>query len=229
MRDEDDGAPLGDHGAQGGEQNVGLLWGEHRGRLIEDEHLRTAVENLQDLDALLLTDRQLPHLRTGVHRKSVSVGEFLHALLDGLCVQNEGGVVVTQHDVLGHGERGDEPEVLVHHSDAGVECRTGRGELRVHPAQVDVSFVGPVQTGEDVGQRGLPGAVLAEECVHFTGACLEFDPVVRHDAREALHDSRHPDGDVRPCLSHVPRVLSPFDRNGKGGQARKPAPLSRIG
>ena len=103
--DENDGATLADHGAQGGEQNVGLLRGENRGRLVEDEHLRAAVENLQDLDALLLADGELPHLRARVHRQAVSVGEFLHARLDRLGVQHEGGGVVAEDDVLGDGER----------------------------------------------------------------------------------------------------------------------------
>ena len=43
--------------AQHAEQLLRLLRRQHRGRLVEDQHLRVAVERLQDLDALLLADR----------------------------------------------------------------------------------------------------------------------------------------------------------------------------
>ena len=44
--------------AQRREQRLDLLRDEHRGRLVEDEHPAVAVERLQDLDALLLADRE---------------------------------------------------------------------------------------------------------------------------------------------------------------------------
>ena len=47
------------------EQRLGLLRGEHSGRLVEDQHARLAVERLQDLDPLLLADRQLPDRARG--------------------------------------------------------------------------------------------------------------------------------------------------------------------
>ena len=40
-------------------QLVGLLRGEHRGRLVEDEHLGVAGQRLDDLDALLHADGQV--------------------------------------------------------------------------------------------------------------------------------------------------------------------------
>ena len=42
-------------------QVVGLLRGEHRGRLVEDQHLGVADQRLDDLDALLDADRQVLH------------------------------------------------------------------------------------------------------------------------------------------------------------------------
>ena len=39
---------------------------QHRGRLVEDEDVRAPVERLEDLDALLLADRDVLDPRVGV-------------------------------------------------------------------------------------------------------------------------------------------------------------------
>ena len=49
----------------------------------------------------------------------------------------------------------------------------------------DLAGVGPVQPGEDVHQRALAGAVLAEQGVDLARAQVEVDVVVGDDAREA--------------------------------------------
>ena len=49
-----------------GEQRLGLLRRQHRGRLVEDQHARAAVQRLQDLHALALADRQLGDARVGI-------------------------------------------------------------------------------------------------------------------------------------------------------------------
>ena len=67
---------LAGHPPQRGEQPLGLLRGEHRGRLVEDQHARVAVERLEDLHALLLADRELPGARAGVDVEAVALGEL---------------------------------------------------------------------------------------------------------------------------------------------------------
>ncbi len=58
---------------------------------------------------------------------------------------------------------------------------------RVTPASA------PVEAREDVHERGLPGAVLAEEGVHLAHAQVEVDLVVGDHAGEALDDPSHLD------------------------------------
>ena len=58
--------PSRDQRAQRREQRLGLLRREHRGRLVEDQDARVAVERLQDLDALALADREIADARVGV-------------------------------------------------------------------------------------------------------------------------------------------------------------------
>ncbi len=64
--DEDEAPAVGDHLPEHGEEIVDLLRRQHRGRLVEDQQRDVAVERLDDLDALPLTDRELPDQRLRV-------------------------------------------------------------------------------------------------------------------------------------------------------------------
>ena len=63
-----------------------------------------------------------------------------------------------------------------------------RAELGRLAVDQDLALVGPVEAVEDVHQRRLAGAVLAEERVHLALAQVEVDAVVRDDAGEPLRD-----------------------------------------
>ena len=170
VRDEDDGAPLCRHLAQGREQRVDLLRRQHRRRLVQDQHARVAVQRLEDLDALLLADRELPDARVGLHRQPVALGELGDLLLDLARVQREARarpLLVAEQHVLGDGERLDEAKVLVHHRDAGRERVTRGGEAHRLAPQLDRAGVGLVEPGQDVRERALARAVLAEQRVHL--------------------------------------------------------------
>jgi len=56
VRDEDDGALLRRHQPKRLEEVIRLLGRELRGRLVEDQDAGAAIQDLEDLDALLLTD-----------------------------------------------------------------------------------------------------------------------------------------------------------------------------
>jgi hypothetical protein len=84
--------------------------------------------------------------------------------------------------------------VLVHHRDPGVERVARSVELHPIPVEPDLALVRPVEAREDVRERALAGPVLAEQCVHLPGRCLEIDPFVRDHAGEALGDAAHGDG-----------------------------------
>ena len=87
VRDEDDGAPLVRHRAQRREERLHLLRRQHRRRLVEDQDARVAVQRLEDLDALLLADGELPDARVGLHRQPVALGQRGDLLLDLARVQ----------------------------------------------------------------------------------------------------------------------------------------------
>ena len=94
-----------------------------------------------------------------------------------------------EHDVLGHRHHRDEHEVLVDHPDPvldGVLRRVHRDRLALDE---DLALVRPVQAVDDVHERRLAGAVLAEERVHLPPAEVEVDRVVRDDPGKALRDA----------------------------------------
>ena len=95
-----------------------------------------------------------------------------------------------EHDVLEHRERVHQHEVLVDHADAGGD-RVG-GAARCRPASAadqDLALVGPVEAVEDAHQRGLAGAVLADDAVDRAAAHRQVDVAVRDDRPEALGDA----------------------------------------
>ena len=99
------------------------------------------------------------------------------------------GRLDAEHDVLGDREHRHQHEVLVHHADAGPD-RVARA-LEPHRLAVDedLALVGPVEPAEDVHQRRLAGAVLAEQAEDFAGADGQVDRVVGDDVAEPLGDA----------------------------------------
>ena len=91
-------------------------------------------------------------------------------------------------DVLGDAQRADQAALLVDHGDAGIG-----GALLVeagdrHAVELDRAAVGLIDAGDEVHERRLAGAVLADQRVHLAAPHLERDVVDRTDAREGLDD-----------------------------------------
>ena len=164
--------PSCDDLAQRLEQRVRLVGREHRGRLVEDQHLRLFVERLQDLDALALADRELPDARPRVDRQAVALAELPHLVDDRARIDSEAppdATPVAEDQVLRDGEALDEPEVLMNHADARVDRVARRAEADRRAVQADLAFVGAIEPAHDVRQRRLARAVLAEQRVHLAG------------------------------------------------------------
>ena len=189
MADEGDAPAVGGHRPEGPEQLVDLLGGEDRRRLVHDQDPRAAVEQLQDLDALLLTDRQLPDLGARIDPQAELPGELAHLGLGLAGAQQEPRRVKPEDDVLGHRLRRHEREVLVDHADAGRDRIARRVERDRPTVEQDLATVRTVQAGEDVHERALAGAVLAEHGMDLADAQVEGDPVVGEDTREGLDDA----------------------------------------
>ena len=170
---------------------VGLLRGEHGGRLVEHEHLRVAGQRLDDLDPLLHAHRQVFDERVGVDVEAEPRRDLFDLLARGGQVEQAArlGRLVAEHDVLGDREDGDEHEVLVHHADAGGHGIAGPVEVLHLVVEEHLALVGLVQAVEHVHERRLACTVLAQQAVDLSSLYGEVDVVVRDQAAETLRDA----------------------------------------
>jgi hypothetical protein len=189
--DEDDGGSGVAQLTHDDHELVGLLRRQHGGGLVEHEHLRVAGQGLDDLDALLHADGQLFDQGVGVDVEAEPAADLAHLGAGRGEVESAAGLglFVAEHDVLGDGEHGDEHEVLVHHADAGTHGVTRAREVLDVVVEQDLALVGLVQAVEDVHQRGLAGAVLAEQAVDLAGLDGQADVVVGGQRAESLGDA----------------------------------------
>ena len=86
-----------------------------------------------------------------------------------------------------------------------------------------LALVGLDQPVEDVHERALAGAVLAEEGMDLAGPDVEVDVVVGEDAGELLGDAAHARAPGAPARGAVRARLG--RRRATGRRSRSPASL----
>jgi hypothetical protein len=170
---------------------VGLLRGEDRGRLVEDEDFGVPGQRLDDLDPLLHSDGEVFDERIGVDVKSEAGGDLAHLRAGRLQVElaGEGGLFVAEHDVLGDGEDGDQHEVLVNHPDSGGHGVAGAGEALDDIVEEDLPVVGLVQAVQDIHQRRFTRTVLTEQGMDLSSLHGEVYVIVGDQGTESLRDA----------------------------------------
>ena len=193
VRDDDDRLAVVAHPAQDAEQLLGLLRGEHGGRLVEDEDVRAAVEHLDDLHRLLFGDRHLVDLLHRVDLKAVLLADLLDAPRRLLQAETP-AVLKTEDDVFGGGEDINQLEVLVNHADAVCKCVLRRTDDDRLPVDEDLARIREIDARDHVHQRGLAAAVLTEDGEDLAAVDLQADVVVGDDAAEGLRDPAQLDG-----------------------------------
>ncbi len=190
VADEDDREALARERPEDLEELAGLLRCQHCRRLVEDQDVRAAIERLQDLDSLLLAHADVLDPCLWIDREVEGAGEMFDAPVRGAVIEQHAGMgrLAGQDDVLRHRHHRDQHEVLVHHSDAARDRVLGRVDSHRLALDPDLALVRVVEPVEDVHQRRLSGAVLAEQRVNLAPAKIEVDVVVGEDPREVLRD-----------------------------------------
>ena len=93
--------------------------------------------------------------------------------------------------VLGDRHVGGEGEFLIDGDDAGALGVVGRGEGDRLAIELDLARIGAVRAGQNLEQRRLAGAVLAQKRMDFGLADFEMHVLERKHAGKALADPGH--------------------------------------
>ena len=164
-----------------------------------------------------MTEREVDRLRVGVDHHPEHRRELRKPAARAGLVQPH-AARVAEHQVLQHGQRGDQRRVLVDGADPELQCDARRGDLRLDALDRDRPGVRPVQSGEDPDQRRLSGAVLPEQAVHLAAAERQVDPVIREHTREPLRDPGELDDRRVGRCAHPGRLSVLQERAARGGK-----------
>ncbi len=172
-----------------GEQPVDLVGGEHRGRLVHDQHPRPQAQRLRDLDHLQPGYPEIAHAGARGYRQAHPLEQFGGVGLHGPAVdQPEAPRLPPEKDVLRDGQIRDQIELLIDRGDPeafGVLCP---GDANFLAVDQDSPAVGPVRAGQHLDQGALARTVLAQQHVHLAAAQIEVHAVECDHARERFAD-----------------------------------------
>ncbi len=139
---EQNGAAVRRQALHDAEQRRDFRRRQHGGRLVEDQDLRVAIQDLQDLEPLPYPHGQVRHARPGIDRQSVAEREFLDLSTRPGAIDEEAAPrLAAVDDVFPHAQGLEQFEGLMDHADAfrdGVERRLQqqRAALEAHVALV---------------------------------------------------------------------------------------------
>ena len=195
--DQDDGFAFVPQPAQDAKQVIGLGRGQNARGLVQDQDIGLTVKRLQDLDPLLVADRQLFDQGVRIDLQFVFLGQPLQL---GPRTRERGAqhrpVLGAKDDVFQNGEILHQLEMLKHHADAGADRGLAVGDGDGLAADQDLAGIGAVKTIKDRHQRRFSGAILADNAV---------DGAARHRQIDALVGLNRPE-----CLGNPPQ----FDCGG---------------
>ena len=118
-------------------------------------------------------------------------GELRHRAGLPIAPEPEPAALVAHDHVLERGHGPDQLEVLVDHADAVADGVARLVDVDRPTVDPDLAAVGAIEAGEDVHQRRLAGAVLAEQRVQLARTELELRVVEGDRGAEALVDRLH--------------------------------------
>ena len=176
------------------EQARDVALGQRGGRLVHDQDARVVRQRAQDLDPLAVADGERADDLVGGEVVDLERGEQRLGLRPhGAPVDPAaaGARRMAEEDVLGDGEFGKEQQLLIDGRDPGALGFLGRGEARRAPVDQDLAGVRLIDAGDDLDQRRLARAVLAEQRVNLAGADVERDAAQRAHAGKALLEVAH--------------------------------------
>ena len=179
VRDVDDADALGGEPADHVEERLDLALVEDGGGLVHDEQAHVVGQRPGDRHDLLAGRPEVAHPGVGGDRLVADAleqggGLAAHA---GPVEEPALAELVAEEDVVGDPEVGDQVELLVDRGDAAADGRRRVAAGERLAVEQDLA-VGRVDgAGDALDQRGLAGAVGADDAVHLAGPHVEVDAV----------------------------------------------------
>ena len=160
MGNDDDRLAVLPHFPKDSEQLLRLLRRQDRRRLVEDQDIRPAVEDLDDLHRLFLGHGHLVDLLIRIHVEAVGAADLADLLRGRGDIQLSGQA---ENDIFRGAQDVHQLEMLMDHADPVAEGLTGRGDGHLLLPDEDLPLIREIDPGEHVHQRGLAAAVLSEK------------------------------------------------------------------
>ncbi len=170
--------------AQGREQPAHLVGRQARGRLVENEDLRCGRQRARDRHQRFLGPAEALNAHVRIDVRANDVERRARALPCRAPIHHAETprIAKGEADVLRNGHPVDQSEILMDERNRQVAERAGR----IAPAERYAARIQRVDAGEDLDERGLAGAVLAEQRQDLAGADLEVNVIKRERAAKAL-------------------------------------------
>ena len=190
MADVDRGDPASGQSPDQHEQALDVVPLEAARRFIHQEDARVGRQGAADLDHLPRGERQVADASIGVDLRVAEVFQERQGPPPGAGPIDPPPArrLDAEQNVLRHGQVRAQGQLLMDQGDAA-PARLERTGGRVRPTRdLQLAPIGAHGAGDDVHQRGLPRAVLADQRVHLAGVEREFHAVQRRRRPEPLGD-----------------------------------------
>lgn len=172
---------------QRGEELDFLGRGDAGGRLVKDERFHALGDEAQDFQLLAFANAQGAQALVGVDREAEPIGKF-EQFSPRLCPVLPQRVSTTEEEVIEHAHGWEVEGILMEHADAVGDSLGRRAHGDKVPIDVDLTTIWGEESGEDLHERGLTGAVFAQQAVDRARLDRECDAVVRPHRTKMLMD-----------------------------------------
>ena len=189
MRDVDDADAAFTQAADNAEDLGSLGVRQRRGRLVEDQQARGAAERAANLHELFLRRAQPIDARLGIEREAMLGDQLARLALHRTLVEQRPSLpFAPEEEILGDREVRRQQRFLVHHRDADGMGVRRTVEIHRLPAPTHHAAIALQHARDDLHQRRLTRAVLADEGVHLTRLNVQVAALQRRHAAEVLFD-----------------------------------------
>ena len=190
MGNDNDGFSVGLHAAEHVKKPGDLLRRQHRGRLVQDQDVRSAVQHLDNLHSLLLRDRHIINLFGRINVEAIALsnpGDLAADFLQIVALL----LLHAQDHIFRRGEQIHQLEMLVNHADAVVKSILRGADHHLLTVDQDMALIREIDAGDHIHQRCLAASVFTKDGQDFPLINIKVHMIVREHGSKALGNPPH--------------------------------------